>query len=409
MKCGKSQGLTWWVVWIITLQYIHIAVFLYIGCVGVEGKRELAEVGHCEGVSLADLSLIHSSVIVRHGIITPKKFIPKSSIKWPNAEILTGLGVLENFKVGEWLREEYITSKNPFVSETWNPKHVYFRASAEVRSGQAASSLAFGMYPPGSGPSMYGAKGNQVPFHPVSVNSVPRESESLLRPWTKHSGCRKYRKYLVSLVQSNLYKTKVAENEAFLSRMQNATGFREGMTLELVLFDINRLQEALATESLHGFSFLGKNPSPISNEDFLLLTELSAWNYVQQFREHRRLHGGNMVKELVSNFKKATMGTAPKIAIYSAHQRTFFGLESCLDIVKERIPPNGYHFVFELFRSQCNTFYIRLRARDISGDEQEIILPFCANVTSRMCTLSSFVDGAQEMMPVDWLAECQVA
>eukprot|EP01135_Chromosphaera_perkinsii_P007555 Nk52_evm11s914 gene=Nk52_evmTU11s914 len=354
---------------------------------------------------------VHSTVLMRHGIITPKETIPNTEVKWPNSKMLTGLGVSEAFRGGQELRKRYITGANPLVPETWHPKDVYVRSSAMYRSNQHAITLALAMYPLGTGPSMYGANETPVPseelsFQPVAVNTVPDGTDNLLRAWTGKTNCSLYRSHLKELVKTTIYSDKVNENREFLTRMQEVSGYRKDDSLEVFLFDINSLQEALSSELAHGFPFLGVSPSPISMDDYLKMKALGDWNYVQQFKGFGRLLGGAFVEELINNLNGAKAGGGPKLSIYSGHQRTFFGIEYAMNILQGRVPPTGYRYEFELFSVNGGSSYgLQITGIDLLGNAEVIPIPNCTG-DDGLCPLDTFIELVSPMIPDNWELEC---
>ena len=106
-----------------------------------------------------------------------------------------------------------------------------------------------------------------------------------------------------------------------------------------------------------------------------------------------------------------TGGQAPRLSIYSGHQRTILGLEAALGIETERtdgtlfegrVPPLGSHYAFELHETADGAFAVRLTFNSDEGSHA-ITIPGCGG---EMCSLESFNAVAREVVPADWRKAC---
>ena len=363
-------------------------------------------------------SLRAAALLFRHSVISPKYSPPKVETEWPMGfKQLTAVGMRDMYQRGQQLRERYVDELG-LISGTYHLNEVYVRASNTDRALQSAQMLILGLYPLGTGPdpSVYdsdlaAAPAPELAFTPVPIHSVALENDSVLRPWTGKAKCTKYRKYVKGLSKTALYRDQGQKYEDFLRRMSAVTGVNEGEKPAKILYAVNEIYEPLSANVQHNLAL----PEGIKAEDMQLMGALADWNYHYQFigKQVGRITGGPFVGEIAGLFDRfvETGGQAPKLSIYSGHQRTMLGLEAALSIETERtngslfegrVPPLGSHYAFELHEVADGDYAVRLTFNSDEGS-RAITIPGC---DGEMCSLESFMAVAREVAPADWRKAC---
>jgi hypothetical protein len=363
-------------------------------------------------------SLRAAALLFRHSVISPKYTPPKVDTEWPMGfKQLTAVGMRDMYQRGQELRRKYVDELG-LISGTYQLDEVYVRASNADRSLQSAQMLVLGLFPLGTGPdpSIYdsnltAAPSPELAFTPVPIHSVALENDSVLRPWTGKAKCTRYRKYVKGLSKTALYRDQSQKYEDFLLRMSAITGVGEGKKPVKILYEVNEIYEPLSANVQHNLAL----PEGITAEDMDLMRQLADWNYHYQFigKQVGRITGGPFVGEVAGLFDRfvETGGGAPKLSIYSGHQRTILGLEAALGIETERtdgtlfkgrVPPLGSHYAFELHEIADGEYAVRLTFTSSEGS-RPITIPGC---DGEMCSLDSFMAVAREVVPRDWRQAC---
>lgn len=363
-------------------------------------------------------SLRAAALLFRHSVISPKYSPPKVDTQWPMGfKQLTAVGMRDMYQRGQQLRARYIDELE-LISGTYHLDEIYVRASNTDRALQSAQMLILGLYPLGTGPdpSVYdsdlaAAPAPELAFTPVPIHSVALENDAVLRPWTGKAKCTKYRKYVKGLSKTALYRDQGQKYEDFLHRMSAVTGVNEGEKPAKILYAVNEIYEPLSANLQHNLAL----PEGIKAEDMELMGALADWNYHYQFigKQVGRITGGPFVGEIADLFTRFVKsdGKAPKLSIYSGHQRTMLGLEAALGIETERtdgtlfegrVPPLGSHYAFELHEVADDDYAVRLTFNSDEGSHA-ITIPGC---DGEMCSLESFMAVAREVAPADWRKAC---
>jgi|GEM_PF-329011 len=360
------------------------------------------------------------TIITRHSAISPKYSLPNNPISWDIGKSqLTALGVFDMYNKGQWLRQKYI-DREQLIGRNYHTSTLYVRSSSTDRALQSAQVMMLGMFPLGTGqtpqsydPSSPSLPGLYLAFTPVPVHSVALENDNLLRPWTKQANCRKYRNFVKGLAQSEAYQKKAAEYAPFLQKIADITGFNAGEEPAKILYEINKIYEPLSAQMIHKIPI----ELEISEEDLQLLSDLSDWNYHQQFlgKGIGRITGGPFLQEVVNNLNGfvESGGKKRKLHLYSAHQRTLLGIQAALGIesfhakaplYRGRVPALASHYAFELRELSPNTYAVQLKfVSGINGKEQVIPIPGCSGY---LCSLEQFKKLTAEVIPQDWQSEC---
>ncbi|KAG5446215.1 Testicular acid phosphatase [Clonorchis sinensis] len=124
------------------------------------------------GMTLQNLHLVF-----RHGDRTALEHLLNDSARfeeiWPIGRgQLTDKGVLQSFKLGMWLRQQY----DCYLKPQYNASDFYIRSTDYDRTLMSAQAVAAGLYPQKSSPlEPYG-----IQWKPVPVHTIPRDRETLL-------------------------------------------------------------------------------------------------------------------------------------------------------------------------------------------------------------------------------------
>ena len=359
-----------------------------------------------------------ASLLFRHSVISPKYSPPKVDTEWPMGfKQLTAVGMRDMYQRGQRLREKYV-DRLGLLSERYHLDELYVRASNTDRSLQSAQMLMLGLYPLGTGPdpaiydaALTAAPAPELAFTPIPIHSVALENDSVLRPWTGSADCKRYRKYVKGLSKTALYRDQGQKYEDFLVRMSELTGVNEGEKPSKILYKVNEIYEPLSANLQHNLPL----PEGVSQDDMELMGALADWNYHYQFigQEVGRITGGPFVGEIAKGFQHyvESHGKAPKMTIYSGHQRTMLGVEAALGIETQRtdghlfegrVPPLGSHYAFELHEMSPGDFKVRLSFEG-DGENRPIDIPGCDGT---FCSLDRFLELASEIAPDNWRRAC---
>ena len=234
---------------------------------------------------------------------------------------------------------------------------------------------------------------------------------NMLKSTARLANSHRYRKYVKQLPKTALYNDQGRKYEDFLTRVSEITGVNEGERLGKILYEVNEIYEPLSANVQHRLPL----PDGISEADMDLMGALADWNYHYQFfgKGVGRITGGPFVGEVAGIFRKFvdSGGEAPRLSIYSGHQRTMLGLEAALGIetartdgklFKGRIPPLGSRYAFELHEIADGDFAVQLNFVSDDG-EQVIEIPGC---DGKMCSLQRFLALAAKIAPADWRKSC---
>lgn len=363
-----------------------------------------------------------ATLLFRHSVVSPKYTAPKAKTEWPmGLRQLTAIGIREMYQTGQALRAKYVDELG-FISGSYKASEIYVRASNTDRSLQSAQLLMLGLFPLGTGPdpavydkTLTAAPSPELAFNPVPIHSVALQNDVVLRPYTGQANCKRYKKFVKSLPNTELYRKQGDKYQDLLRHVSATTGMYEGEKANKILYSVNEIYEVIHANLQHNLPI----PQGISPQDIKQIKALSDWNYHHQFlgKDVGALMGAPFLAELTANFADVTKNGAKarKFSLYAGHQRTVLGVEAGLGIEQARtegplfsgrVPAAASRYVFELHEPSEGSFAVRLKfVSSEDGSERLISIPGCGG---EMCPLKRFAGLVAKITPRDWKAACKI-
>lgn len=350
----------------------------------------------CVEVVLATNQLKMVVLVHRHGDRAPshqEPNIPDSEFQqdWPLGKgQLTGTGMDQLFTLGKSLREMYVgasaTHQN-FLPSSWNANY-YSALSTDVpRTLQSATSFAFGLYPPGTGPQDPGSgTGLPMRFQPVPVSTVPENEDQVLNGlgwgW---SNCPSYRAFFEAAESSPEWKAKEAEVALLLSQLSSIV--QMNVTLSSFSGILDSVQCAWAHKYYKEF--------PGVTQDMLdQLTELRTW-YLNTMVGNKRMiaciGATQLMATIVSAMNDTQTGASQLRFLHlSGHDTTVYPLLAGLQAFDGKQPAYASHVVFELYEDEVKVSY----------QDAPLALPWCPGKEVGTCKWSTFANYFTSYCPV---------
>lgn len=344
--------------------------------------------------SHATLRLV--SVIFRHGDRTPTETYATDPYRdgsaWPEGwGALTKKGMMQMFKLGEFLRTRY----NGYLSELYYPKEFLMKSSANDRCLMSAQAVLAGLYPP---------KGMQVwnpdlKWQPVPVHSTPRHLDQLI---VMKKPCPRNEQELRKAYRSSVITELNRDNEDLYDYLTTHAG-QNVTNVTAVEFLYNTLE----IEASHGLT-LPEWTQTVYPEKMRHLAAISLTVFTHN-DILKRLTGGPLVGEIAQNMENKRSGSLKpdrKMVLYSAHDITIVNVWRALGFTDLIKPDYGASLVFELHKTRSGTSYeVKLLYLSNTTTPHLVILnmPNCG----QPCYLDTFLRLLRPMVPEDWDEECQ--
>jgi Histidine phosphatase superfamily (branch 2) len=171
-------------------------------------------------------------VITRHGSRRPLSKSSTTLDDTSESSLLTPLGQLQHYELGEWLRERYISTTNfSDVLIEYDPTHFLVESTAYERTLVSANSLLLGLFPRESrGEQVF----NETPAV-IPVYSRARNNDLNLRAYDK---CNSLRDKLEKLYASDMWKSMETENMALLRRLAQVPSFSKYVSVHDALSSV---------------------------------------------------------------------------------------------------------------------------------------------------------------------------
>ncbi len=375
---------------------------------------------------------------------------------WPDGfGQLTPRGMHQLYTLGsKYLRPRYVEGDSPMLPANWTRSGLYVRSTDYQRTLQSVTALLQGLYPPGTGPTLWDAPSEPAVtpdrIQVIPIHTMPQTEDGLLT-WSAPT-C----------------PTWNAKRNAYLNQQEEATG-EQGIFKELMdklaaatdfpglnLNNLYKVLDGLLTDRFHGYPL----PGNLTNEDVEQAVNASQWVMAQWYGtpEFRKLGGGYMVSlvrdrmfarannsaqpEFEPNTYPSPTGeqlTGPRLAVYSSHDITLLTLLYALKLESgpAENPPYASSVVFELVEldstpptphlrnggPDLSKFYVRvfynkgIGTEGSSGvntstpfDPQNIVaIPDCHNYGTNgdiLCRLDDFMKLTQAVNEPNWEGPC---
>ncbi|WP_108649391.1 histidine phosphatase family protein [Dongshaea marina] len=329
--------------------------------------------------------LLWAGVLFRHGDRTPTAALPKHPYPWHQGlGQLTARGMHQEYLLGQSLRERYV-QRYSLVEPQFSVSELYVRSTDKDRTLMSASSLLYGLYPPGSGPKLdTGQDALPGGFQPIPIHTVLRSRDPLLRPQELHH------KEIYKLQQHYVYASPTWQ------RTEQSLGKYFANWSRVSGFEIDSLQSAkkfasnLYIRSLHQIPL----PAGLSPIELKALIPLAGWIHAEQFKPYPVgvVVGGPWLREVSMQMQAYLKGSSSvRLRLYSAHDTNILGVMSALREPLSTNPPYASRIQAELFRRQGHD---RVEFR---YNGQPIALPCSLN--GRSCSLERFIQYVAGLKP----------
>ena len=326
----------------------------------------------------AEFKLINASVIFRHGDRTPTKPIPACPYEWIQGfGELTPQGMHQEYISGIELRKRYVNDYKLLPSK-FDTKTLYVRSTDFNRTLQSAESLLYGLYPPGTGPSLK-SKTAALPYRyqPIPIHAFARQNDILLLKGMKGADKKKMKEILSKYVySSDEWLNKQKSLEKYFPLWSKISGSEIKSLLDAKSFAGN-----IYIRTLHNVLL----PKGIDEKQKNILIELALWIHAQQFKPIQAgiLIAGDFLKNIVSTMKECIANeSSVKCYLYSAHDKNLLSVMSALGVPLDKNPGYASRIQFELYKED-NSYNVKLFFND-----RNIKLPFADN--NDFCSFSAF-------------------
>ena len=344
----------------------------------------------------------------------------------------------------EYLRPRYIESAEPLLPANWTRSGLYVRSTDYQRTLQSVTSLLQGLYPPGTGPTLWNDASQSAVTNDriqvVPIHTEPQTEDGLLT-WsgpTCPTWATQRNAYL------NAQEDATGEEGIFqplMDKLANATDF-PGLNLN----NLYKVLDGLLTDNFHGYPL----PGSLGSSDVAQAVNASQWVMAQWYGtpEFRKLGGGYMVSlvrdRMMARANNAAQPefdpstypsptgeqlTGPRLAVYSSHDITLLTLLYALGLESgpAQNPPYASSVVFELVETApaaasasyaVRVFYNKgIGTKGSSGegtptpfdDKNMVQIPKCANVGTGgdiLCSLDDFMQLTAAVSEPEWQGPC---
>ncbi|KAG1682396.1 Testicular acid phosphatase [Nymphon striatum] len=339
-----------------------------------------------------------SQVVYRHGQRSPSLFYPNDPHKkfWADGRgQLTNVGRMDEYKLGQFLRKRY--DNNKFLNKTFKHSDIYVRSSEVNRVLESAELVLAGLYPP--------YKNNiwnkNLLWQPIAVHSVPKKVDYLLEYYG--TDCPRFLSEYQKATKVDPLKAFEEKYQSLYKYLSTYSGMKEvNQTNAWIVYDDS------FNEMLHNLT----PPAWVLN-NITQLKEQSTGDFVLLVpnKELKKLKGGPLVKEIISNFdKNINNESLVKMYQFSTHDTILAVLMSTLKIFNDILPPYSSAIIFELFKNKSgnashpeDTHSVKISYRNDSRVDPFVLsLPGCA----QLCPLEKFKSLTKDIIPEDIAKEC---
>ncbi|XP_050314999.1 prostatic acid phosphatase [Anthonomus grandis grandis] len=313
----------------------------------------LTVLGPIFATSTGDLDAV--VVVFRHGDRTPIKPYPTDpygnrsywSADWG---MLTNLGKLRHYHLGQWFRQRY----SDFLPRIYSEKDIYVRSTDVDRTLMSAESNLAGLFPPVDTDVWLGG----FPWQPIPIHSIPETMDAVL---AAKKPCQRYDNLMRKLFETPYFRNISHINHdlyAYLSRYSGSTVTN--------LKQLEYLYNTLKIEVMNNFTIpewarkvFPDKMKPWAELSFATMTFTD---------ELKKLKTGPFFNDLLKYFNNRTLTNktsqyySPKFLMFSAHDTTIANLLNTMGAFEYHCPPYTATIIFELRKTPSggnfvNVFY----------------------------------------------------
>ncbi len=326
----------------------------------------------------ATQQLIFAIDVIRHGDRAPTVALPKAAYPWPSGlGELTAEGMRQAYLLGEKFRREYIV-RSHLLSEKYDSKQMYVRASDFNRTLMTANSVLFGLYPLGTGPHLKSGLALPAGYQPIPIHTLPVAKDNILVP-------QHHEKAYQAVLEKQVLKTAAwqkmtARYAPDFGRWQAATG----LPIQS-LMQVGALADNLWVRHIHNIPM----PNGLSPQDLAKIRQVGNWGmaYVYQSEAMARQVAQRLLSEMAQQVRHAAAHQgALRYVLYAAHDSTLLAVMSALGAPLSKQPPYASDLQITLWQSH-SAYRIKMKFNN-----QPIYLPRCKKTE---CTLPEFLDILQ--------------
>lgn len=301
----------------------------------------------------AQEKLIFAIDVVRHGDRTPLLLSPEMEKIWPQGlGQLTPRGMRQEYDLGKLLRQHYVNEYH-LLPKSYKTNAMNVRSSGLARTMMSAQSLLFGLYPLGTGPSLYDSV-NALPagFQPIPINTVPREQDSLLIP--NHDKAMSRQLLETYIFNSPDWIQKDLDLKSHYPEWSNRVGIQISN-----LFDLISVSDRLFIERLYHIPL----PNGLLQHDADMMIDAGewAWLYICNHPKLAFIAGNELVQTIKREMNLAIdPGRSLKYLLFVAHDSTLAAQLKLLGQTLDDIPPYASRLNYALFDMGSSNFEVRV-------------------------------------------------
>lgn len=326
--------------------------------------------------AFAQGKLVFAIDVVRHGDRTPLITSPEMEKIWPQGMgQLTPTGMRQEYFLGKTLRQRYVNEYN-LLPKHYDTNTMQVRSSGMTRTLMSAQSLLFGLYPPGTGPTLHEHQALPAGLQPIPIYTVPRENDSLLLPNQDKE------------IYKQLLETYIFNSPEWLQKdlalKQNYLAWSKIFGVQINnLFDLMPVGDRLFIERLYNIP----PADGLQEKDVDIIIEAGKWAFLN-IASHQQLAvdaGSELAQTIKREIHLATEQNRPlKYLLFVAHDSTITAQLKILTQTIDNIPPYASDLNYALFDMGAANYEVR-----ITYNQKPLFIKQCGGTA---CTLRDFVN-----------------
>ncbi|KRZ53652.1 Lysosomal acid phosphatase [Trichinella nativa] len=333
--------------------------------------------------------------IWRHGDRTPAlnfSLNPDDIASWaegPDGE-LTKLGILQQFRLGEYLRNRY----QDFLPNHYSSNLIYVRSTDYNRTIMSALANLAGLFPPSAE-----EKWNEnLPWQPIPVHSVPKNMDYVLN---MEADCPLAKKAQENIWQSAEVLAIMKENQQFIDFLKNKTGLEF-----LTLHDMVRVFDPINCAKIHSDHHV--IPDWVTEEIFEKIHTLFniSTTFWMSTPEVKKFRGSYLIWEIIDRMKAKSSGMEKhlKFYAYSAHDLTLIAFLNHLEVYSKSMFPAYCSIILIELLEKDGQYFVQLFYKNGSTKLEPLELNFCKSP----CSLFDFEQKFSGIYIPDWKDACKL-